>query len=42
MLEGPTTQAALLCRSADLIVSRGVLMGYYACSTVPFCTFLQS
>jgi hypothetical protein len=39
MLKAPAAQATLLCRSGDLNVLRGVLMGYYAYCTVPVCTF---
>jgi len=41
MKEGLVAQVALLNRSADLIISRGVLIGYYASCSVPVCTFLQ-
>lgn len=41
MFEGLAAQAALLYGSADLIVSRSALMGYYACYTVPARTFLR-
>jgi len=29
----------LAYKSADLVASRGLMMGYYACGTVPVCTF---
>ena len=41
MLEGLMSQAVLIYGSTDLIVSRGVLMGYYAYCTLPARTFLQ-
>ena len=40
MLEGPMAQATLIYGSADLIVLRGALMGYYAYCTIRACTFL--
>ena len=42
MLEGLAARATLSYGSVDLIVSRGALMGYYACCTVrlvPFSDF---
>jgi len=41
LLEGQAARVALLCGALTLNVSRGVVMGYYACCTVPGCTFLQ-
>jgi len=40
--EHASSRAKRLCRALTLNVSRGVMMGYYACRTIPVGTFLQS